>query len=1112
MVNNVANRIQNSRPDRELFIASLLTAWQAKGHELGVDQYLLLENMIRQLPPETDLRDLKTLLAPLLVSDPQSQHDFYRIFDETLARITRHHADHLHRVADLQRKESRSRRRMENREPFLALNDWWHSLSGFRQNIVLWIVLPLFLGAAGYAGFQYFQGGSRHPQVEENQILFIPVEITADDPAQACFTVAREWGDPNKIRIVNRSSGLVKVERQITSDGLICLNYRAETTGRETVDFEVCNSSGKCFTFKAVFRAEHYDKTAPEIYAGGEDMKILPSAKDLPATGADTAHFEPIPVEGITALDTTAGPFAGSGLKNSPGRYVSRISSAWRVETGHAYFSPAKGALVGIVLISLLLVGWWFKMKRKKLILEHFPGTQPPYGWTIRIPYIRTVTMNDGFQVAVNEMRRRDESNHRRLDVPRTVRAIAGKGGMVDFQYAPMLRNKEFLFLLDDTFPDNLRIGLFDLLISNFRENEIQIDRFFFDREGRKFWNDRFPQGMPLRDLAHKYANRYLIVVSPGYPWMAGSGTQGSRTDVFEAWRQRALLSTVSPVNWGKREAELAGKFSILPATPAGLAQLMETLESVEPADYRQWIEASPEQMHPVVIGENDRAADALAQLKVNFILTENGESDDRLLQWIAACAVSPVLFWDWTLYIGQLLSHPDDPFLTADHLFNMTRLNWFEEGKIPEKFRGALLDWLEENHPHLDMKVRHEWQKILELEENLPPVGSIAWNGHRVQVVLNELLQKPGWQRRRNLETELDSLLLAGQTRDALLVKYRENRKSRLDRLLSDRIRNVVQTRRAVSWKWRNWSWQVSLSALVFLLSLFVHYTEPVRSFYFDDYVTSVAFSPDGRSFLAASGYGGLGYCRTTGEWVNGIKDHREMIVGTGFAQDGSTILSGSADGVLKCWDASGAPLYAVKSGDDLVTSIRFSPDYTTALIGYYNGRAVLWSIAENRVLQTFTGHKDAIKDVDFSPGGDLVLTCSRDHTARVWNLKGETLAVLAGHSATVNAGCFSPDGRRVLTGSRDGKSILWAADGRQVSTLKGHDGEVFDVGFTPDGSGLFTAGSDKKARLWSESGRLLRTFEGHRDAVHTLDVSPDGSMLLTGSYDHTVRLWRLK
>ena len=59
------------------------------------------------------------------------------------------------------------------------------------------------------------------------------------------------------------------------------------------------------------------------------------------------------------------------------------------------------------------------------------------------------------------------------------------------------------------------------------------------------------------------------------------------------------------------------------------------------------------------------------------------------------------------------------------------------------------------------------------------------------------------------------------------------------------------------------------------------------------------------------------------------------------------------------------------------------------------------------------------------------MVLTASRDGTARLWGLDGAERVVLRGHAAVYDA-AFSPAGDRVVTGSEDGSlRVYWGGEG---------------------------------------------------------------------------------
>ena len=119
---------------------------------------------------------------------------------------------------------------------------------------------------------------------------------------------------------------------------------------------------------------------------------------------------------------------------------------------------------------------------------------------------------------------------------------------------------------------------------------------------------------------------------------------------------------------------------------------------------------------------------------------------------------------------------------------------------------------------------------------------------------------------------------------------------------------------------------------------------------------------------------------------------------------------------------------------------------------------------------------HRNSVWCVRFSPDGRLMCTCSSDNTAKLWDLKSQTLArTFEAHSATVWACCFSP----VLPASREGVVVA-------------------------------TGSSDKTVKLWDAgSGKILCDLVDHGDAVDHLSFSTCGELLCTSSRDGVVKIW---
>ncbi|ASV74720.1 High-affnity carbon uptake protein Hat/HatR [Thermogutta terrifontis] len=285
--------------------------------------------------------------------------------------------------------------------------------------------------------------------------------------------------------------------------------------------------------------------------------------------------------------------------------------------------------------------------------------------------------------------------------------------------------------------------------------------------------------------------------------------------------------------------------------------------------------------------------------------------------------------------------------------------------------------------------------------------------------------------------------------------------------------------------------------------------------------WVLSVAFSPDGRQVLTGSGNP---FERTsdntarlwdaaTGQELRRFEGHTDPVTSVAFSPDGRQVLTGSGDNTARLWDAAtGKELRRFEGHTEAVLSVAVSPDGRQVLTGSADKTARLWDAATGKELRRFEGHILPVLSVAFSPDGRQVLTGSADKTARLWDAAtGKELRRFEGHTDWVTSVAFSPDGRQVLTGSRDNTARLWdAATGEELRRFEGHILPVLSVAFSPDGRQVLTGSGDNTARLWdAATGKELRRFEGHTDPVTSVAFSPDGRQVLTGSRDNTARLW---
>jgi parallel beta-helix repeat protein len=288
-------------------------------------------------------------------------------------------------------------------------------------------------------------------------------------------------------------------------------------------------------------------------------------------------------------------------------------------------------------------------------------------------------------------------------------------------------------------------------------------------------------------------------------------------------------------------------------------------------------------------------------------------------------------------------------------------------------------------------------------------------------------------------------------------------------------------------------------------------------------DWVTSVAFSPDGRLLASGSGY----YDKTIKLWdvasgslVRTLEGHASGVYSVAFSPDGRLLASGSYK-EIKLWDvATGREVRTLTGHSESVWSVAFSPDGRLLASGSYDKTIKLWDVTSGSLVRTLTGHTGSVYSVAFSPDGRLLASGSYDKTIKLWEVaSGREVRTLSGHTSWVNSVAFSPDGRLLASGScgqRDsggvciqGEIKLWdVASGSLVRTLTGPD-SVLSVAFSPDGR-LLASGSYKEIKLWDvASGREVRTLSGHTSWVNSVAFSPDGRLLASGSDDETIKLW---
>ena len=290
-----------------------------------------------------------------------------------------------------------------------------------------------------------------------------------------------------------------------------------------------------------------------------------------------------------------------------------------------------------------------------------------------------------------------------------------------------------------------------------------------------------------------------------------------------------------------------------------------------------------------------------------------------------------------------------------------------------------------------------------------------------------------------------------------------------------------------------------------------------------FSDWVTSVAFSPDGKQ-LATGTYEAVKVWDAVSKRsvkTFKIKGYAKALA---YSPDGRLLVAGGYQSV-NIWETeSYKKVRSLKGHRGYVTGVTFSPDSTALAISSEDESIRVWNVETGEKLRVIRGHAYPVMDVAFSPDGRLLASVAGDETrvtkpgeVKIWDADtGKELFNLVGHEKAATSVAFSPDGKYLASTGEDEKvNVHDVQTGQPLGYFAGHGRPTNSVIFATDSKTLISGAGGRaqgknEIKIWDRaSGDERTSIAGHTGQVACIALSPDGKTLASGSYDKTVALW---
>ena len=276
----------------------------------------------------------------------------------------------------------------------------------------------------------------------------------------------------------------------------------------------------------------------------------------------------------------------------------------------------------------------------------------------------------------------------------------------------------------------------------------------------------------------------------------------------------------------------------------------------------------------------------------------------------------------------------------------------------------------------------------------------------------------------------------------------------------------------------------------------------------------------------------------------VRTLKPHSSPVVTSAIDHTGTLVATGSSDGIVKVWDIRGGyATHTLHGHSGVISALHFfevpadleledesrsskkrnkkkrkqsdvdtQDEQEQGTAGYRlasgseDGKIRIWNLQKRNCAAILDQHVSVVRKLDYDPTQNLLLSCSRDKTAMLWNARGwnlrNTIPVLETVEAT---GFLDRDGLLYTAGERGRIRLWWTDTGKEATEeqpARNETQSILDVISHPNLHFLLSIHADQTLMLHStasldsvDTGSEIQPLDVIRQVTGTLDEIIDAA-----------------